>query len=130
MSLMRFVTFRHRMADIDEQVQNLRAKRYTNAKIHIGGPLFACFNTDYFAVNFRNFCFVNGKTESVPTKYGIALRIREWEELKNCVSELLAARPHLLDAPLCSEQEDHMNQMMFFNCRECNHLPWSGHLDF
>ena len=85
-------------------IVNLRAKRYTDTKIHIGGPLFACLNTEYFAVNLRHFCFPNGKNESVPTKYGIALRIKEWEELKDRIAELLIARPDLVDVAHGSEQ--------------------------
>ena len=126
MSPMRFAAFRQRMADIDEQVENLRAKRYTDAKYHIGGPLFVCLKTEYFAVNLRNFCFPEGKEESVPTKYGIALRVREWEELKNRIPQLLADRPDLAEVSTCSTQDDHMNQMVFFNCCECNHLPCRG----
>ena len=129
MSSTRFAAFRFKMADIDERVDDFEAKRNVDAKIHVGGELFATVKTGYACVNLRKYWYPVGMQESVPSRGGIALRLPEWQALKTRVEELVALKPELVNVECCFNQGDHQNQIVYFNCGECNHLspdfvPW------
>ena len=76
-----------------------------------------------FSPNLRKYFFPAGMQQSVPSRSGIALRLPEWEALKARVAELMELKPELVNVGRCSDQEDHQNQIGYFNCGECNHLP-------
>ena len=123
MSATRFAAFRFLIAEMDERVNDLVEKRAVDATIHVGGDLFVTVKTGFSCVNLRKYFFPAGMQQSVPSRSGIALRLPEWEALKACVAELIQLKPELANVGRCSDQEDHQNQIGYFNCGECNHLP-------
>ena len=123
MSATRFAAFRFLIAEMDERVNDLVEKRAVDATIHVGGDLFVTIKTGFSCVNLRKYFFPAGMQQSVPSRSGIALRLPEWEALKACVAELIELKPELANVGRCSDQEDHQNQIGYFNCGECNHLP-------
>ncbi len=123
MSPHRFAAFRFHMEAIDESVSGLRARRFVDTKLHIGGGYYAAVNTGHFCVNLRKYFYSPGKTEEVPTRFGIALRLHEWETLKARVAELLVLKPEFENAMRCADTPDHNNLLIYTNCGECNHLP-------
>src|ERR1700690_1685700 len=129
MSAKRFAAFRFRMDEIDERVTDLVEKRGVDAKIHVGGDLFVTIKTGFECVNLRKYFYPPGTQQSVPSRSGIALRLPEWEALKARVTELIGLKPEMANEGRCFDQEDHQNQIDYFNCGECNHLapdfvPW------
>ena len=123
MSTTRFAAFRFLMGEMDERVNDLAQKRAVDSTIHVGGDLFVTIKTGFACVNLRKYFFPAGMQQSVPSRSGIALRLTEWEALKACVAELIQLKPELANVGRCSDQEDHQNQIGYFNCGECNHLP-------
>ena len=123
MSSKRFAAFRFKIGEIDERVKDLVEKREVDATIHIGGDLFVTIKTGFACVNLRKYFFPAGMQQSVPSRSGIALRLPEWEALKARVIELVQLKPELANVAQCSDQDDHQNQIGYFNCGECNHLP-------
>ncbi len=123
MSTTRFAAFRFLMGEMDERVNDLAQKRAVDSTIHVGGDLFVTIKTGFACVNLRKYFFPAGMQQSVPSRSGIALRLPEWEALKACVAELIQLKPELANVGRCSDQEDHQNQIGYFNCGECNHLP-------
>ena len=123
MSAKRFAAFRFKMEEMDERVKDLVEKREVDAAIHVGGDLFVTVKTGFACVNLRKYFFPAGMQDSVPSRSGIALRLPKWEALKASVNELVQLKPELVNVAQCSDRDDHQNQIAYFNCGECNHLP-------
>ena len=69
MSPHRFASFRFHMEAIDESVNGLKARRFVDTKLHIGGGFYATINTGHLSVNLRKYFSPPRKTEEVPTHY-------------------------------------------------------------
>ena len=125
MSPKRFVSLRFRLPQIEERVKRQRdgAAVGDDLKLHIGGPLYATVSQGYACVNFRKFFFPTGETEPKPSKYSIALRYSEFEQLLARIEELIAMKPELAQVEQCSSSTDHLNQERYFSCMECNFYP-------
>ena len=123
MTAHRFAALRFLIEAIDESANGLKARRFVDTKLHIEGGVYGTVNTGHLCVNLRKFFYPPGTTVEVPTRFGIALRLSEWEALKARVAELLERKPELENALKCSESPDHNNLLILTNCRECNHLP-------
>ena len=50
----------------------------------------------------------------------IALRLSEWNNMKESVTQLHAAMPDLAQALPCSYSTDHANLMGYMSCKECS----------
>ena len=57
-----------------------------------------------------------GQSEVKPTKKGIALRLREWDEMKRVVDAINDAFPALATALPCYMLSDHLTS---FDCKDC-----------
>ncbi len=77
----------------------------------------------HLCVNLRKYFYPPGKIEEVPTRFGIALRLPEWEVLKARVAELFTQKPELEAVGRGLNSSDHSNLLFYSNCSECNHLP-------
>ena len=53
-------------------------------------------------------------------RQGIALRLSEWNNLKEGITQLHAAMPDLALALPCSYSTDHANLMGYMSCKECS----------
>ena len=55
-----------------------------------------------------------------PTREGVALRLKEWDDLLNLLETISDAYPKLRTAVPCYLQDDHLSQLVWLECRECN----------
>ena len=53
-------------------------------------------------------------------RQGIALRLSEWINLKESITQLHAAIPDLAQPLPCSYSIDHVNLMGYMSCNECS----------
>jgi hypothetical protein len=83
---------------------------------HLGGNVYCHLKSGY--VDVRKYWKPAG--ESVPTKKGIFLRPDEYSELKVVAAEVGTVLPELDGVVPCIQQDDHMNQLGYLRCTECN----------
>jgi len=125
MSPKRFATLRFRLAQIEERVKQQREGEVVGAdlRIHIGGPLVVTVSQGYSCVNFRKFFYPTGQQEPIASKFGIALRYGEFEQLVARVEQLVTLKPELGLVEMCASGTDHCNEEGYFSCLECNFYP-------
>jgi len=89
---------------------------------HIGGAHYISVTSGYKCVDIRKWYqpYGNKDGEIKPTKRGVALRFDEWADLCTLVSTINTAYPSLGSALPCYYDGDHLNQMGWLNCVECN----------
>jgi Transcriptional Coactivator p15 (PC4) len=75
--------------------------------------------TGYWCVDIRKFFLPDGQQDPLPTKTGIALRLREWNELRHANESIRTAYPRLAETTPCFLREDHYGQTGALSCREC-----------
>ena len=62
----------------------------------------------------------SGETEMRATRQGLAVRLREWSNLKTIMAAIDDAHPTLATSVPCYQRDDHMNQLGALQCSECN----------
>ena len=90
---------------------------------HIGGNVYFTLNvTNPFAtvIHIRQYFLPPNQTEVIPTKKGICLRLAEYEKLKDTASVIGDFVPELTSIVPCPYSSDHLNQLGFLRCSECN----------
>ena len=108
------------MHDINDKVKAMLEEKDVKYRHHIGGAWYVSVTTGYRCVDFRKFFVPVGEMEPKPTRRGIALRIREWEQMPQLVQKINDKNPELGTAFQCYLQDDHNNQMGALECRECH----------
>ena len=112
------------MESLNQQVQILKNKGAVDYKKHLGGGIYFSVVSGFDCVNLRRYWIPNGSMdgscEPVPTKGGIGLKFSEWDVLVDSMEEIRNCHQDLLNARLCIEGLDHLNQMGEYRCRECN----------
>jgi len=108
------------MEEIEAHLKSLRAGENVSFKHPIGGGNYISITTGFYCVDFRRFFVPYGETEIKPTRQGIALRLREWDQMKRIVDEINSRYPSLGTALPCYLGDDHLNQIGALNCRDCN----------
>ena len=78
----------------------------------------------YKCVDFRKFYVPYGQAGVKPTKKGIALRLREWDEMKRVVDAINDAFPALATALPCYMLSGHSAariaaEWTSFSCKDC-----------
>lgn len=89
-------------------------------KSHLGGNVYASIQANNNCINIRQFWLPPNQTEIVPTKKGICLRSSEYAKLKAAASMIGDFVPELNAVVPCPYSSDHMNQLGFLRCPECN----------
>jgi Transcriptional Coactivator p15 (PC4) len=107
------------VVEIDSSVQLLKDNQYVKLRQHIGGSWYVSVTTGYWCVDLRKFYLPDGQDEVRPTRTGIALRLREWNELKLAAESIRSAYPSIAATKPCYLNDDHMNQLSALSCREC-----------
>jgi len=120
-----------RWAALREQVDdaNVAANRVMNKqpdiklRRHIGGGYYISVTSGYYCVDIRKFYRPYGAADSEirATKRGVALRFSEWSHLCSLIPTLNESHPSMSSAHPC--YFDHLNQMAWFECSECNPFP-------
>jgi len=97
----------------------LRADESVGYKQHIGGGYYVSITSGFYCVDIRKFFIPYGETDVKPTRRGIALRLREWEDMKKIIDAINNAYPTLGTALPCYLGNDHMDQLGALRCTEC-----------
>ena len=71
-------------------------------------------------VDIRQHWLPPNQTKVVPTKKGITLRQGEYAKLKDVASVISDFVPELNSVVPCPYRSDHMHQLGFLSCSECN----------
>ena len=103
------------MDAIKSNVEKLRNREFVNCKLHLGGGIFIKLNNQFpNTVDFRRFFVPEGETTPFLTKWGIALRLHEWDSLVVHLDDV----NKLIDAKPCFES--HPDLSSAFRCDECS----------
>lgn len=87
---------------------------------HIGGNVYATVKASGICVDIRQHWLPPNQTEVRPTKKGITLRPSEYNKLKDVACVIGDFVPELSSVVPCPYSSDHMNQLVFLRCSECN----------
>jgi len=112
------------MDDIESGLKTLRAGDTIAYIQSIGGGYYVSISTKIYCIDIRRFFLPRGETDAKPTRQGIALRLREWDEMKKIVDAINNAYPSLGTALPCYLGDDHVNQLEVLQCTEC--YPFSA----
>jgi hypothetical protein len=101
--------------DIDEALS-----KGSSYSIHLGGNVY-CKVTDHgVCVDIRQYWSPPDTKSIVPTKKGITLQPTEYTKLKDIMSIIEDFVPELNAVVPCYAQSDHLNQLGYLRCVECN----------
>jgi len=87
---------------------------------HLGGNVYASVQSSGVCVDIRQYWLPPNQTKVVPTKKGICLRPSEYTKLKDTARVIGDFVPELSSTVPCPYQSDHLNQLGFLKCSECN----------
>jgi hypothetical protein len=119
---LRLAAFRNKLDEIEEGVKLLRAGKPVDLKLHVGGLVYVTIQSGYFIVNIRKYFIPENQIDEIPTRSGIALKLNEWDKLKECLVELLLLAPEIEAVQPCYSSFDHANVITMMDCEECNPL--------
>jgi len=114
---------------VDQCLDNLHQQQAVNLQLHIGGKWYVSVTTGFKCVDVRQF-YWNATQGAKPTRKGMALRLPEWEKLKEVVQQLHAKFPIIAATQTCSSQPNHFNQESGLSCIECNPYQCESALAF
>lgn len=87
---------------------------------HLGGNVYASVQANSICVDNRQCWFPKNRTEVVSTRKGICLKPTEYGKVKNTACVIGDFVPELISVVPCPYRSDHMNQLGFLKCPECN----------
>jgi len=117
----RWAELRTNMHNINEKVKAmLEGQEDVKYRHHLGGAVYVSVTTGYRCVDFRKFFVPDGETEPKPTRTGIALRLREWEQMPQLIQKINDKNPDLATAFQCYVHDNHLSQIEAMECRECH----------
>jgi Transcriptional Coactivator p15 (PC4) len=107
---------------IDRNVEKLMEKQEKIAfQDHIGGGLYVSITSGFNCIDLREFYFHKTKGFPCPSRRGIALRVQEWERLKQVFQEINTAFPALSNTLPCVH-------FISDNCHECRPFEYEEQL--
>lgn len=116
----RWSNFSMYFEEIDNAVSKLiKGEEEVKLQLHVGGGWYVSVTTGYRCVDIRKFFRTRDGTNKA-SRTGIALRLDEWERLKQTAGEIKQHHPKIEEAQPCWTQTDHYNQEGAFRCRECH----------
>lgn len=116
----RWAQFVQYFSEIDDAVAKLmKGESDVKLKLHIGGAWFVSVSTGFRCIDVRKFYVTTGG-ETKATRTGIAIRLSEWDRIKDIANELKAKHKRIADAQPCWTSADHFNQEGAIACSECN----------
>ena len=81
--------------------------------------LITSITSGFFCMDIRKFFMPYDGSDVKPTHQGIALRLREWGEMRRIIDAINDAYPPLGTALQYYLAHDHQNQIGALQCREC-----------
>lgn len=116
-----FTSFEYYM---DQNVNKLLAKQESVAfQVHIGGGFYVSITSGFDCIDIREFYFNKIKGFPCPSRRGIALRIPEWEKLKQAFQEINTKFPALSKVQPCMDHYSMEN-----TCHECRPYQYEEQL--
>jgi len=118
----RWAHFRAILTYVDDEAKELNRKtRPVAYHQHIGDGYYVSVTGGVMCVDIRKHYVPYGLTndQARPSKSGLALRLDEWAELMQTVPAINATFPSLAQAKRCSDDESHMSQRSWLECRSC-----------
>jgi hypothetical protein len=111
---------------IDDQLKSLET---ASLQWHIGCGIHVCVSAGIKCVDLRRFYWNATLGQVKPTREGIALRLPEYEKLKEAIAKLHEKCPEAASAQPCLMT--HIDQTDLQQCGECNpyHLPVAAPAD-
>ena len=92
--LCRWAQFRQCIDDIEANVKSLRDGDPVSYKQSIGGIYYVSVTSGFYCIDIRKFYLPYGETTDVrPTRQGLALRLREWSEMRKIIDSINSAYP-------------------------------------
>ncbi|KAJ8311904.1 hypothetical protein KUTeg_010544 [Tegillarca granosa] len=115
--------------DIDLSVNNFdKNDENVACKIHLGSNYYVSVKKPIARVDIRRWFLPLDSDVIVPTKKGISLTFKQWSYLKNSMTVVRQLVSKELDETVyCEQTNDHLNQMGYFACSNCN--P-NGYMDY
>ena len=114
---------------IDQSINKLLGKvEKVSFQTQIGRGIYVSVTFGFECVDIREFYFDKNKGFPCPSRRGIALRVIEWEKLKQTFHEIRLKFPALSAIQPCSEGKDHYNQECALTCRECQPFRYEEQL--
>lgn len=100
---------------VDEQLKSLET---ANLQWHIGNGIHVCVSAGIKCVDIRRFYWNKTMGQVKPTREGLALRLPEYEKLKEAMVKLHDKHPEVASAQPCLMT--HSDQASMQQCAECN----------
>jgi len=97
----------------------LRAGESVSYKQHIGGGYYVSITSGFYCVDIRKFFVPYDETDVKPTRRGMALRLREWEDMKKIIDTVNNSYPTFSTALPGYLEDDHLNHLAALQCTEC-----------
>jgi len=109
----RFANLIHNTEEINEAVKKFGEKEAEfDIKIHLGAGWYVTVKNNFKCVNFRRFFTPDDQIGEIPTKFGIALRLSEWNAFTSVFDEIIEKVPEFKNPAPCYCSE-------LLNCAEC-----------
>ena len=89
---------------------------------HIGSASYVLVTDTFSCVDMHEFYQPKDKemTDIQPNRRGIALLLSEWQRLKETIPKLHEALSAIATTEWCWMKSDHLNQMGFYEGKECS----------
>ncbi|XP_071094547.1 uncharacterized protein [Haliotis cracherodii] len=106
---------------IEETIEGGEGGEGGEFKCHLGGNVYANMQSDYPGLDIRKW-YWNGEEDTIKpySRPGIKLLPNQLESLLHCFIALPDYVPELNITVPCYMEADHMNQMGYYMCSECN----------
>jgi hypothetical protein len=119
-SYSRWAHFTEYFEQIDDALAKLmKADEHVKLQIHVGGAWYVSVTTGFQCVDVRRFYLALGG-EIKPSKTGLAIRLTEWNRVKDIARRLKESNSKIAEAQPCWTTADHFNQEGAMACPECN----------
>ena len=120
MTLQRWQQLVWQTEDIKEAIQKHKAREDIHYNWHLGGNNYVQVNSGFPVVDLRKFWLPEGKNDPQATRRGIPLKFEEYDTLIKLKAEIEQVMPELKDTQPCYMDSDHLNQIGYLRCAECN----------
>ena len=120
MTLQRYQQLMWQKDEIEEAIRKHKAGVDVHYSWHLGGNNYVQVNSGFPVVDLRKFWLPEGKNQVQATRRGIPLKFDEYDTLIKLRAEIEQVMPELKDTEPCYMGNDHMNQLGYLRCTECN----------
>ena len=120
LTIQRYQQLMWQTPSIEEAVTQHKEGKDVHYNWHLGGNRYVQVNSGFPVVDLREFWMPEGKDQVQPTRRGIALKFDEYDTLIKLRADIEKGIPELSETQPCYMDSDHMNQLGYLRCVECN----------